>query len=137
MWDDSADVDALMQDFYNKFFGAAAGEMQRYVEIMSDALAEADYHTGSSWDMPHIYPARVRAEARNALDEAARLAPDGLYARRVRMVTRSLDYLDAFVAMLAIRAVHDYAASKKALDRIDQHMLYIFCSAAGKTQFSK
>lgn len=119
MWDATADVEALLQDFYEKFFGPAAKPMRRYIETMSDALERADYHTGSSWDMPHIYSAAVRAAARQALQEAARLAPSGLYAKRVWMYTRSLDQLDAFVAMLQSRSVHDYAASKKALDRLE------------------
>jgi hypothetical protein len=119
MWDHTADVDSLLRDFYGKFFGPAARPMQEYVEIISGALAAADYHTGSSWDMPHVYGASVRAEARAALDRAGRLAPDGPYARRVRMYAQSLDYLEAFVEMLATRAKHDFIRSKKALDRLE------------------
>ncbi len=107
-----------MQDFYDKFFGPAAAPMQRYIELMSEALTSADYHTGSSWDMPHVYGPEVRARARRAIEEAGRLAADPPYAKRVWMYSRSLDYLDAFVAMLQSRADHDYAASKQALDRI-------------------
>ena len=119
MWDDTADADLLLRDFHEKFFGPAAGSMQQYIEVMSNALDTADYHTGSSWDMPHIYTAAVRAEARAAINEAARLAPEGLYARRVWIYAESLDYLDAFVEMLTSRSEHDYAASKKALDRME------------------
>jgi hypothetical protein len=119
MWDHTADVDALMQDFYQKFFGPAAGPMQRYIEMMDRAGHEADYHTGCSWDTGLVYPARLRAAARQALEEAARLAPAGLYAKRIWMYTRSLDYLDAFVTMMDSRAVHDYAAAKKALDTLE------------------
>ncbi|UCE47293.1 MAG: DUF4838 domain-containing protein [Phycisphaerales bacterium] len=119
MWDHTADVDALMEDFYQKFFGPAAGPMQRYIEMMDRAVYESDYHTGSSWDTGLVYPAGLRAAARKALDEAARLAPAGLYAKRVWMYARSLDYLDAFLAMMESRTVHDYAAGKKALDALD------------------
>jgi hypothetical protein len=119
MWNSAADVDALMADFYEKFYGPAARPMRRYVEMMSNALTNADYHTGSAWDMPHVYPPPLRADARGALDEAARLAPEGLFAKRVWMVTRSLDYLDAFAAMLETRSVHDYAGSIGALARME------------------
>ena len=118
MWNHTASLDALMADFYEKFFGPVAEPMRRYIETMSRALEQADYHTGSAWDMPHVYPAAVRAEARRALDEAAARKPGGLYAKRVWMYTRSLDYLDAFVAMLESRSRHDYAASQAALQRI-------------------
>jgi hypothetical protein len=86
---------------------------------MDAAVYEADYHTGSSWDLPHVYSPQVRADARKALDEAARLAPEGLCARRVTMYRKSLDYLDAFVRMLQTRARHAYAASFQALGRIN------------------
>lgn len=118
MWDPDADVGALMQDFYEKFFGPASGPARQYVEIMSQALDTADYHTGSSWDLPHIYDATVRQRARAALNQAADAAPDGLYADRVRMYRQSLDYLDSFAEMMESRVVHDYATSKKALDRM-------------------
>ncbi len=118
MWDHTADVDRLLSDFYEKFFGPAAAPMRAYVEIMSQAVTAADYHTGSSWDMPHIYSPAVRNKARAALARATRLAPQRPYARRVWMYTRSLDYLDAFVAMLRSRAAHDFATSQKALDRM-------------------
>jgi len=118
MWDDTADVDVLMGDFYQKFFGPAAGPAKRYVEVMSNALVTADHHTGSSWDMPHIYTETVRAEARSAINEAIRIAPKGLYARRVKMYGQSLDYLDAFVEMLATRSELDFVASKRAAIRM-------------------
>jgi len=118
MWDHKADVTRLMQDFYEKFFGPAAQPMRRYIELMTEALCGADYHTGSSWDVPHIYNPSTRAQARKALDEAAKLAPDSPYQKRVLMYARSLDHLDAFVTMLESRAAHDFVTSKQALDQI-------------------
>jgi hypothetical protein len=119
MWDHTADVAALMRDFYEKFFGPAARPMQRYIALMSEALYRADYHTGSSWDMPHIYNQEIRGKAREALQEAAELVSDSPYQKRVWMYARSLDYLDAFVMMLESRAKHDFVTSKQALDRIN------------------
>ena len=119
MWDHTADVNALMRDFCQKFFGPAAGPMQRYIEMMDRAGYGADYHTGSSWDTGLVYPAGLRAAAREALDEAAKVAPASPYAQRVGMYAGSLDYLDAFVTMMESRAVHNYAAGKKALDALN------------------
>jgi len=118
MWDHTADVDRLMQDFYERFFGPARGPMRRYIETMSHALTTADFHTGSSWDMPHIYTPEVRAKARAALGEAVRAATGPVYGKRVWMYQRSFDYLEAFIGMLQARARHDYVASKEALDRM-------------------
>ena len=38
------------------------------------ALRDNEDCTGSSWDMPHFYPAPLRKKARALLDEGARLA---------------------------------------------------------------
>ena len=119
MWNPTADVDTLMQDFYKDFLGPAAVHVKQYVDTMSRALDTGDYHTGSSWDLPHIYDDTIRKKARSALDQAARLALESPYSERVRMYRKTLDYLDAFVEMLISRAEHDFAASKQALDRME------------------
>ncbi len=120
LWNHRADVDALLKDFYAKFFGPAADPMSGYIRTMSHALTTADYHTGSSWDVPHIYNASVRTEARRYLAAAARVAVDDPYRQRVEMYERSFEYLEAFVAMLETRAVHDYEASWRALQRMNR-----------------
>lgn len=120
MWDASADVDALVADFTEKFFGPARGPMQKYLVLMDEAIRDADYHTGSSFDMPHLYPAPVRQQAERLLNEAARLAgaADGLPARRVRLFRQSFNYLDAFVRMREACAALDFAAASEHLQRV-------------------
>ncbi len=117
MWDHTADVDALLQDFYEKFFGPAATPMGRYITAMDAALRDADYHTGSSWDMPWLYPAQMRQKARALLDEAQGLAGDGIYGQRVGGLRLTFEYLEAFIEMLQRRTVHDWVGAKAALDR--------------------
>ena len=118
MWSTGEDVDALLDDFAVKFFGPAAKPMRKYVTLMDSALRDADYHTGCSWDMPNFYPPAVRKEARALLVQARKLAGKGnVYAERVQLMTETLDYLDAFIAMLDARARGDLAGAKAALDR--------------------
>jgi hypothetical protein len=118
MWNADADVDALLDDFAAQFFGPAQKPMRRYVTLMDEALRDADYHTGCSWDMPNFYPPALRKEARALLVQARKLAGrNNIYAERVQMMTQTLDYLDAFIAMLDGRAKGDLAGAKAALDR--------------------
>lgn len=120
MWDVNTDVPALLADFYTKFFGPAAKPMQTYIETMDNAVYNADYHSGSSWDTPKIYHAGIREVARKALADATKLAPqDTLYAARVDVYSKHFDYLEAFLVMLESRARHDYAASMVALQKAD------------------
>ncbi len=144
MWDHTADVDAILADFSEKFFGSAAKPMLAYVRLLDAALRDSPNCTGSSWDMPYFYPAAVRREARQLLDEAARLAasadassglgdagPRGLdeaarlvpsagpYRERVAVVTETFDLLEAFIAMLERRTAGDFAAAQAELDKLD------------------
>ena len=91
MWNEHADVDALMADFDEKFFGPAAGPMGRYITLMDAALRGGDYCTGSAWDMPHFYPPKLRGEARACLDEGRNLAAGKV---RFTMQARGDDHAD-------------------------------------------
>src|SRR5436305_1223177 len=120
MWDHTADVDALMADFYEKFFGPAAGPMGRYITLMDAALRDGDFCTGSAWDMPHFYPAKLRAQARAFLDEGRKLATgQGIYEQRVQMITETFDMLEAFIGMMDARVRVDFVAAQHELERLD------------------
>src|SRR3954452_17647501 len=120
MWDHRADVDALLKDFAEKFFGPAAGPMGRYVALMDAALRDSDHCTGSAWDMPHHYPAALRRRDPALLDQGrGAAAGTGVYEQRVRMVGETFEMLEAFVAMLEARAGGDFPAARAELDRLD------------------
>ena len=119
MWDHAAEVDALLKDFAEKFFGPAAVPMGKYVGLMDGALRDSPHCTGSAWDMPHHYPPAVRKKAAALLADAAGLAGKGVYAERVRVVADSFEMLEAFVAMLDSRATCDFVLARKELDRLD------------------
>lgn len=125
MWNHEADVDALLRDCYEKFFGPAADPLGKYITLMDAALRDGDFSTGCSWDMPHFYPPELRAEARKLLEEGARLAKGTeIVERRVEVITQTLDMLDAFNDMQAARTRVDFTAAKAELDKLD--------AAAGK-----
>lgn len=120
MWNHETDVDALLVDCFEKFFGPAAGPMGEYIVRMDAALRDGDYCTGSSWDMPHFYPPKFRAEMWKLLEAGARAAKgSGPYAERVRMIAETFEMVDAFNKMLAARAEVDFVKAKAELDRLD------------------
>ncbi|HIE11621.1 MAG TPA: hypothetical protein EYP62_08405, partial [Kiritimatiellae bacterium] len=113
-------VDAILKEFYTKFFGLADGPMGGYLEMVDAAFRDTDCHTGSSFCLPRIFTSERRTQARNFLEEAGRLAGgDGTYARRVRIYRVNYDRLVAFLEMLDARNRFDFAAAKEALDRLD------------------
>jgi hypothetical protein len=120
MWNDQADVDALMRDFFEKFFGAAAEPMGRYITMMDAALRDGDFSTGSAWDVPHFYPAPLREKARAALTEGARLsAGRGAYEQRVQMIEQTFEMLEHFIAMQEARVRVDFPAAQAAMEKLD------------------
>jgi len=120
MWDHKTDVDALLRDCYEKFFGPAAAPMGRYLAMMDAALRDGDFCTGSAWDMPHFYPAKLRREARALLAEGKKLAEGKSdYAARVQMIAETFDMLEAFIAMMNARVRVDFVTAKAELDKLD------------------
>lgn len=119
MWDPTADVDALLQNFYDTFFGPASQPMGEYLDGMDAALRDSDHHTGCSFDMPFFYPEALRTKARKRLDQAGDRAGEGVYGERVRIFRTTFEYLEAFIAMLEHRNAYDFVAAKGDLDRLD------------------
>ncbi len=120
MWKYEANVDALLQDFYTRFYGPAAEPMGRYHELIDSTVRDADFHTGCSWDIPHLYPPEIRQQARAYIDQAAALAPQGSeFAARVQMIAQTADFTAAFCEMMEARTRLDFAGAKQALDRLD------------------
>jgi hypothetical protein len=118
MWNHTADVDALLADFYRKFFGPAAEPMGNYLDLMDAALRDTDHHTGCAHDVIHWYPVELRAKAKSLLGESAARATNGIYAKRVRAFRGTFDFTESLALMLQHRAAHRYAAAKKELDRM-------------------
>jgi len=120
MWNHKTDVDALLKDCYDKFFGPASEPMGRYITLMDAALRDGDYTTGSAWDVPNFYPPKLRQEARAFLNDAAKKAAGkGVYEQRVTMITETLDMLDAFNNMMDARTRVDFVAANEELQKLD------------------
>lgn len=120
-WNVDTDVDALLDEFFHAFYGPAAEPMRDYTMLIDRTLYTADYHSGSSWDMIHIYDETVREKARAALRRAAaaldgREDPGTRYAQRVEVAAGGWAYFEAFARMLESRRRHDFVTAMAALD---------------------
>ncbi len=121
MWDVTTDVDALLDDFFEKFYGPAAAPMERYIMGLDQALHSSDFHGGAAVDLRHIYDVDVRRMARESLVEARELAGgDNMYATRVEVASKGWEYFEAYVDMVEKRNSHDYEGSMAALERAER-----------------
>ncbi len=143
-WDVNADVDALLADFYEKFFGPAEGPMRSYFEDLEAAFRDTPYHTGSSYLYFPIFDAHRRDTLRGHLERAAekkngarrgwfaRLretvggrrddpTPDDetecIYSERVRMIADAFQRLELFLDLMEARNRHDFRASNEILEK--------------------
>ncbi|MHB0935589.1 MAG: DUF4838 domain-containing protein [Armatimonadota bacterium] len=120
MWNHQADVDALLADCSEKFFGPAKAPMGQYITLMDAALRDGDYCTGSSWDIPNFYPPALRKQARALLDEGLKLSQgSGIYEQRVKMIVQTFDMTEAFCEMMEARVRVDFTAAKASLEKCD------------------
>lgn len=120
MWNANADVDALVNDFHQKFYGPAAAPARAFTQLVDERLRDGDFHAGNAWDEPRFFPPEVMTQLNQHLQSAEKLAPaDSLYARRVHLLRLAWNRASAFLTM---RARHDegkFAEAKQALDRYD------------------
>ena len=82
MWDPMLDVDALLDDYFTRFYGPAGDAMRRHFDRLERAYTEADYHTGNTLDIPHILTPAVMRDLEQSLRSAEQAAATGSSSRR-------------------------------------------------------
>jgi hypothetical protein len=106
LWNTRANVDVILEDFYEKAFGPAAGPMRRYYERW-DASGRALHLSSHSL-----------ALAYRDLDEAARVAADDETRRRIDQLKLYAHYVRLHREWQAAREPADVLA---ALERLMRH----------------
>lgn len=123
--DPKTDVDALLTEYYNRFYGAAAAPMRRYWErfetAMADSLGAGD--GGYAWISMFRRPLLDASAA--DLAEADRLAQRDerdIVRQRLAFIRLGFDYTEAVVEMFEAHYRGDGAAIRewttKAVDRL-------------------
>ena len=110
-WDVELDVDRLLEDFYTKFYGEAAGPMRTYWQTLERAFVDADQCLscfGLKW-VTLVATDFFRPEVLAAMDKAVKQAEQAARTRpvrkRVRMARTMVDFTKKVVAYLqTIRA---------------------------------
>lgn len=114
-WDPYADVQAVMDDYYQRAFGPAAAELKAYWELLEQTRMEfvrAKPSRQRAYDIPEKYTPELLAKAQSHLDAAsAKLASaDDKYRRRLDFVRCGFDYTKLVVETRA--AMQEFEASK-------------------------
>ena len=108
-WDANADVDAILDDFFDKWYGKAGDAMARFYHALDEAIAQSPMHGIQDRVLPEIYtPALMRALDRH-IRTAERLAGTERTRLHVRVDRLIYEHLKAYVAMSAADLAGDYA----------------------------
>ncbi|MEI6424667.1 MAG: DUF4838 domain-containing protein, partial [Lentisphaerota bacterium] len=118
MWNAKADPKAIMDKYFKSLYGPAAQPMSNFFSILEDAFANADYHTGNVFDMPHVLTSDVMDKLDEQLNAAEKLVnPESDFARRIKLVRMSQEYGKANLAMMAAFNDCDFKKAKAEYDR--------------------
>ena len=102
MWDVSLNEDELLDEFFQKLYGPAAGEMQAFYDELEAAWMtprEGKWFAGisSARQQCEIYTIGGLASLQRHLREAARLAPEGIISDRVAYIRKCFEYPALFI----------------------------------------
>lgn len=118
MWNDQANVDAILDEFFRTYYGPEAAPMMKEAfGRFETALDEARFHTGSCWDFPQIYLEVVFEETDLLYQEALRVA-DPEQKTRIGWTRGASTLTRDFVAMLNARNRHDWDQAMERLLRV-------------------
>ncbi|HRU04257.1 MAG TPA: DUF4838 domain-containing protein [Candidatus Brocadiia bacterium] len=115
MWNVDTGVDALLNEFYAKFYGPASQPMKTYYEAIDAAFRDTPFCSGGAYVYFPIFTPERRAALRALLDQAARLAggQDTLFAQRVHAVRLGFDRMELFLDMIAARNDFDFVKARR------------------------
>jgi len=122
MWNARADVQALVRDYTEKFYGAAARPVEHYIWTLEDAVRTAPIHETFGRLVPWgvVYPPKLVARLDRDVDRAVRLARDGAAAEHVRVLRLAHEYLRAYLRMEAAAANADFNGAVQQADEMLQ-----------------
>jgi hypothetical protein len=116
-YDPRADADAIMDDYWSKFYGPAAPHMKRYWMGIDAAQQRLKCHSGSFYGLAQIYTSEFLDECRAALGRAAEAAEGaGPYAERVAMHAEGLKSAAEYRRICEATARGDFAGAKGIFD---------------------
>lgn len=128
MWNPDADVDALLAEFYPKFYGPAAEPMQAYWTAIYDAwentiVTEHEYFIAQAIYTPQVMTvlAKKLAEAELAIapltSKPNRTTNEELYVQRMNFTRKSYNILNSYMSMVSAAATDgDYAKAAMSGD---------------------
>jgi hypothetical protein len=123
-YDPKLDTDAVMEDYYQKFYGPdAAPLMKAYWTGIDRATARLHCHSGGFYGLQAVYTPEFVRECQSLLDRAARAAKkDPVYAERVALHAAGFQDVLDYRAICDAMTAGDFARAKRTLDGMTERI---------------
>jgi hypothetical protein len=95
LWDPDQDVDALLEDFYTKFYAEAAGPMRDYYQALEEGAIASDVHLARQRpyrEVVRLFTPELLSTLDGCVLRAENKARDEKVQKRVALVRASLEY---------------------------------------------
>ncbi|MFH1716544.1 MAG: DUF4838 domain-containing protein [Planctomycetota bacterium] len=119
-YDPAAGSSAMMDDYFAKFYGSAAGPfMKQYWMSIDEAFANMKCESGSFYALHMVYTPRFLLKLADLVEKASRAAgSDELYSARVAMTTEGFRNAVQYIQMRDAMNEGDFAAAKRVYDEL-------------------
>jgi hypothetical protein len=98
-WDSSREPAAELDEFFERFYGAAAKPMRQYWQGIDDAWTRVKEHAGCCFGYPQRFTPAVLQAARAAIDEATVACRTPVERQRVKIADESLRQFALFMKL--------------------------------------
>jgi hypothetical protein len=119
MWDANLDADAVLSDFFTRWYGPATKPGRAFWDALEQAIESTPMLGHEDRILPYVYTPELMAELDRQLAQAEKLADAEPYRQRVRADRLILEHLKGYLAMTAAEWACDFAAAVKQAE----HML--------------
>ena len=110
MWDVDEDVDAIVRDYCEVFYGAAADAVEAYLWVLEAAVEDATVHEtwGRLTPWKHILTPAIVGELDGWLERAQRQALDDTARLHVDVLRQVHEHMKSYLAMIAAIDAGDF-----------------------------
>ena len=113
MWDVDTDVDALVRDYCQRFYGPAAQAIEKYIWTLEKAVEKTDTHEtwGRLMQYRKIY-SPILSKLDKLITKAESQANTPAITQRVQMLRYTHDHMKTFIALEVAAADGDFIATR-------------------------
>lgn len=114
LWDADQDVNQILDEYCNNFYGPAAKQMREAIDFAEKNLALQDESRGRGRGNPMNVTMATAVRFRDLLDKAMAAAGDTVYGQRIQAIIDSLQPRDEMIAKFKAKETETAQARAKA-----------------------